>query len=393
MCRLRFAALIAALVSPSASAPNANPIGANIDSVVDYSWTLSLIDVVKQARAWGSLDAPWDGNCSTGADGWPSQSSFGNVFVTSGQGGPIIAGTWLMSFTGNATVVPSNGLSAANQEYDAATDTTTASLVLAPDACNCLMFGFEGASTRAAGPGIKDLRILQPGYALTDTATFSAPLIALLSRADILRFMDWTRTNGNLIEDWSARTLPRAFSFAPDGSQVPWEVVFDLANLLEKDAWINIPAHATDDYVLQLATLAAAKLAPNLNLYLEFSNEVCVVLIACATSCATLSVITQSPPAPSFLFRWNWSFEQSHFALAAANASVYSGDPFKLNASGLVGDGNPGYVVFALACASRTWPLANAPPYRSLAAIGWSDGTSQSSSLFPKYSVPFLARA
>ena len=36
-------------------------------------------------------------------------------------------------------------------------------------------------------------------------------------------------------------------------------------------------------------------------------------------------------------------FEQSHYALAAANASVYAGDPYHLNASGLVGDGNPGY--------------------------------------------------
>jgi hypothetical protein len=44
-------------------------------------------------------------------------------------------------------------------------------LVLAPDACNCLRFGFVGASTRA-GPGIKDLRILQPGYALDGNDTF-----------------------------------------------------------------------------------------------------------------------------------------------------------------------------------------------------------------------------
>ena len=80
-------------------------------------------------------------------------------------------------------------MSATNKKYDAATDSTTATLVLVPNACNCLMFGFEGASTRAAGPGIKDLRILQPGYALDGKDTFSRPLLALLGRADVLRFM------------------------------------------------------------------------------------------------------------------------------------------------------------------------------------------------------------
>lgn len=47
-----------------------------------------------------------------------------------------------------------------------------------------------------------------------------------------------------------------------------------------------------------------------------------------------------TPPTPQV---WNWSFEQSHYALAQANASVYAGDPYHLNATGLVGDGNPGY--------------------------------------------------
>ena len=244
----------AALLCAASAVPNAMPLGANIDGVVDYSWTLAFVNVVKQARSWGSLKTPWDGNCSVGSDGWPAQADFGNVFATSGSSGPILAGTWLMSFTGNATVVPANGASAANQVYDAATDTTTASLVLAPNACNCLMFGFSGASTRT-GPGIKDLKILQPGYALAQAADFSAPLLALLGRVDVLRFMDWGRTNGNLIQEWGSRTLPSAFSFAAPGSQVPWEVIFDLANTLQKDAWINIPAHATDDYVQQLATL------------------------------------------------------------------------------------------------------------------------------------------
>lgn len=301
-------------------------VGANIDGVVDYSWTLALVDVMKQARTWGSVNSPWDNNCSVYSDGWPSQASFGNVFVTlpSGPPSPTHAwpsaeGVWLMSFQGSATIELDSmrGTSVANQSYDDATDTTTASLVVptpTEGSCNCLMFGFSNASTKAGGPGLKDIKILQPGYNMSQAGDFSTPLLSLLKRFNVLRFMDWARTNGNLITTWGNRTLPSSPSFAPDGQEVPWEYVFGLANLLQIDPWINVPAHVDDDYVLQLATLAKQLLSPNLSLYLEYSNEV-----------------------------WNWSFEQSHYALAAAIASVSAGDPYHLNATGLVGDGNPGY--------------------------------------------------
>jgi hypothetical protein len=90
---------------------NLMPIGANIDGVADYSYTLAFVDIVKQSRAWGSFDAPWDGNCSMGSDGWPSQSEFGNVFLSLGNIGdstqPSSSGIWLIRFTGNATISPS----------------------------------------------------------------------------------------------------------------------------------------------------------------------------------------------------------------------------------------------------------------------------------------------
>ena len=272
-----------------ASNSNAMPIGANIDGIADYSWTLPFVDVVRQSRAWGSAGSPWDGNATTGADGWPSQANFGNVFVTLQSGAPSpthaypsTEGTWLLAFTGQAAIqLPAGLMSGATvqgQAYDPATDTTTASLVLpapTPDTCNCIMFGFLNASTRAGGPGLKDIRLLQPGYTLAQAEDFSAPLLALLARFDVLRFMDWASTNGNLISSWAQRTLPTRYKFGA-GDQVPWEIVFKLANTLNIPPWINVPAHANDDYVLQLATLAKQLLSPSLPLYLEWSNEVCV---------------------------------------------------------------------------------------------------------------------
>ena len=49
--------------------------------------------------------------------------------------------------------------------------------------------------------------------------------------------------------------------------------MIELCNEAQKDMWINIPALATPQFVQSLAQLIAAKLDPNLNVYVEYGNE------------------------------------------------------------------------------------------------------------------------
>lgn len=84
--------------------------------------------------------------------------------------------------------------------------------------------------------------------------------------------MDWTNTNGQLDVEWTSRTLPSWRTYTSNG--VSWEEVIRLSNTLGKNAWINIPHLATNDYIQQLAQLFKDKLNPNLNVYVEYSNEV-----------------------------------------------------------------------------------------------------------------------
>jgi hypothetical protein len=63
---------------------------------------------------------------------------------------------------------------------------------------------------------------------------------------------------------------------------LPWEVIVAVANEANADLWLNVPHAASDDYVRQLAAFVKGTLKPELNLYVEYSNEV-----------------------------WNWSFPQS----------------------------------------------------------------------------------
>ena len=49
--------------------------------------------------------------------------------------------------------------------------------------------------------------------------------------------------------------------------------MINLSNTLNIDAHINVPHMATDDYILQLAKLWYATHNPELNIFIEYSNE------------------------------------------------------------------------------------------------------------------------
>ena len=78
---------------------------------------------------------------------------------------------------------------------------------------------------------------------------------------------------------------------------VAWEYVIQLANIMTKDVWINIPHKATDDYIRNLGALFKSQLKPDLTIYVEYSNEV-----------------------------WNGIFAQADWTLQQAKAEVAAGN-------------------------------------------------------------------
>lgn len=174
-----------------------------------------------------------------------------------------------------------------NLRRDATTGRVTADL-LYPEGGPQLMLTFK--NTRG---GVKNLEVLRPGTKSSDF--FSKPFLTHISRFSNLRFMDWASTNGNNTVRWADRTPTNAPSYA-NGHNVPWEVCIALCNRLKKDAWINVPVQADDDYVKRLADLFRDHLDPSLHVYVEYSNEV-----------------------------WNWSFQQAGWNLNQAKAEVAAG--------------------------------------------------------------------
>jgi len=201
-----------------------------------------------------------------------------------------IAGTYTLSFTGAAQLTPLEGnLTIENEQYESATNTTTADVTL-PEGEQ--VFNIEFSETKRTqnsetGSGITDISLIRPGYDPETDQTFTQPVCDLDAPFDVLRFMGgWLKTtqkhptdeNGEpLMTDWADRIEPTDGSFFAGGELdkgVPWEYVVEYANTVGVDIWINVPVSATDDYVRQLAQLLNRQLGAEHTIYVEYANEV-----------------------------------------------------------------------------------------------------------------------
>jgi hypothetical protein len=145
-------------------------------------------------------------------------------------------------------------------------------------------------SFKNVGPeGIKDLRFLRPGYTYPNPR-FTKEFLTYIGRFKTLRFMDWLSTNNNPVSKWSERCTPQTcHGYHTQG--LAWEYIIELANIAQKDIYINVPFSADEDYIRNLALLLKATLNPITKVYVEFSNEV-----------------------------WNWGFGQAKLNLQLAQA-------------------------------------------------------------------------
>ncbi len=85
--------------------------------------------------------------------------------------------------------------------------------------------------------------------------------------------MDWQRTNGSEAREWTDRATPADCTQGSDKG-VAAEIMVELANTLHADPWFCMPHEASDDFVERFATLVRDGLRPDLEVYVEYSNEV-----------------------------------------------------------------------------------------------------------------------
>ncbi|HVY46037.1 MAG TPA: hypothetical protein VHB21_09165 [Minicystis sp.] len=139
--------------------------------------------------------------------------------------------------------------------------------------------------TNGPGQTVTGVRLIFPGHAPDEQGIFLPEFLRLLTPFRALRFMDWCATNDSTLSDWADR--PQAAHYGASGAGEPYEHIVALVNQTGKDAWINVPEHATDDFIhayakffatnLDFDAIAAARAKQGITapfrLIVEFSNE------------------------------------------------------------------------------------------------------------------------
>ena len=248
------------------------PLGGGLNGQVDYSSDFAFVDAVATAGAFHALN-PGGGldlnnYAPTNAHGYPTTDF---AFYVNEIAPPT--GTYKLVCVSNTQPTISLQItpgSITNQVWNPATHTFTADVNVATGA---QVFVLQFQNTNG---GVSVLHLYRPGYAQNNAASnlYSAPFTGLLNYLNptVLRFMDFHATNGNLEAEWAERSLPSDATQElgltktgvpyengtyPDplsgAKGVCWEYIVALANQQNKDAWINIPVLASNDYATKLA--------------------------------------------------------------------------------------------------------------------------------------------
>ena len=185
-----------------------------------------LLDLFKSSRKFGSVETPWDSNCSVSeTTGWPTADNFGVVIDWE----PVANAR--MAFTATCGSEPifrmSKPLNVSNPLWDESTKVYTATIT-SPANCDvagvpCDLFLFF----RNTSGGCNQIALMQNGVApnppapsITTTAAaaagllptrFSPRYLAAVKNFAHLRMMDWGQTNNNPVARWEERT-PVAWS-------------------------------------------------------------------------------------------------------------------------------------------------------------------------------------
>ena len=273
--------LCALVASPGFAQTFTGKIGINLGD-------LDFVDMMKGSGEWQTLAG---GKAALDANGWPIADARIVVFDKRPFGAwappeddPLgyqedMSGTYKVSFAGTARLSSyGSPFSVTDQRYDTSTDRTTLDLTLGSGQ-NLLIITFQETHG-----GVRDVKILRPGYA-DDGTVYRRELLAALCPFSAIRFMGWVSANSSTppytdsdhLTHWANRKHTTDATQGPWGQKldgVAWEHCIALCDQTKKDIWINVPIAADDDYVRQLATLLRSSLDPSLRIYVEYSNEV-----------------------------------------------------------------------------------------------------------------------
>ncbi|WP_239005417.1 cellulose-binding protein [Gloeothece citriformis] len=262
--------------------PKSVEIGTNLNGIADWSTQLPFIDGFKSSRPWiTQTKGKWNTNeteqLNLDENGWvkslPSAGSqqeytWVGTLLYRGIEGRYPGGKYVVLYEGEGTI---------EYDYDAKKDEAASTLGrdvidVTPSKAG-IWLKITETDPNKTGNYIRNIHVVLQSYEQTyKTAFFNPTFLEKIRPFTTLRFMDWMDTNNSKQSQWSDRPTPERSTWAKIG--VPVEIMVELANRLNANAWFCMPHQATDDYVKNFATYVRDHLKPELKIYVEYSNEV-----------------------------------------------------------------------------------------------------------------------
>ena len=245
-------------------------LGINLDEVTYFTRSWVFVDAMKLSHRWlpttpGST-APWDSGeiLSLNENGYPllrdGQAAHTLMFVDTEGAYP--AGKYVCTYDGDGRI---------DFSFDARVvrrDANRIELTVDPSG-NGIYLRIDRSNP--ANP-VRNIKVWMPGFENAQSS-FHPLYIQRLKPFSVIRFMDWMRTNGSDIASWSDRPRKNYYTQGT-GDGVALEYMIELCNELGADPWFCMPHLADDAYVYSFAKQVKQNLRPDLNVYVEWSNEV-----------------------------------------------------------------------------------------------------------------------
>ena len=182
-------------------------------------------------------------------------------------------GNYQFSFTGTATVTFSD-IGQLAGPVTVSNGVTSGTVVVNHKTGDGQFVDMQVSGLNAANP-MDNFHLMMPGYGNGTTLApmFTPAFLQSLQPFSNIRFLGWDEVNNSTVSSWADRVSPTNFITDNPTDGVPYEDMIELCNEAQKDMWINIPALATPQFIQSLAQLVQTKLDPDLNVYVEYSNE------------------------------------------------------------------------------------------------------------------------
>jgi hypothetical protein len=254
---------------PTAAPRNPSTLGINVSSVDYFSGERSFSNLLV-GGSWVDPNNGWNAFASSRIDSAGYLTSLGageiaNLILT--PPAATMAGTQVRihcSYTGTGSV-DVQGTLEAKSAGDHAIDFTWPALSYADQ-----RVWLQLKSSAASDP-VRNLDCRESG--VPSTQLFADEFIESMKPFGVIRFLDWSGTNGNATFRWIDRRVPGALVQA--GAQgVAIEHMVALVNKTGASPWFNIPWNSDDSYVRNFAQYVHDNIPAGRAIYVEFSNEV-----------------------------------------------------------------------------------------------------------------------